>query len=166
MEKKLLLVRHGKSSWEHPGLADHERPLLKKGIERTRRVGEFLFDRGIKPDLVVSSHAVRAFETAKILAGMLNYPVHKIQVESNIYHRGADGLFDMTMALPNDKEVVMLVGHNPAMTQFANEFLEQKLDYLPTTGVVCVQIGSGKWEELAVADRQVEFLVTPKMLET
>ena len=166
MAKKLLLVRHGKSSWKHPGLADHERPLLKTGIERTARVGKFLLDNGIKPGLIVSSHAVRAFETARILGGVLGYPAHDILIESNIYYYGSDGLFDLAMALPNDKEVAMLVGHNPAMTQLANMFLEQKLDYLPTTGVVCVSIGTDKWEELPMADRQVDFLITPKMLET
>jgi phosphohistidine phosphatase len=166
MAKTLLMVRHGKSSWKHSGQADHERPLLKTGIERTDRMGQFLLSKGILPDLVVSSHAVRAFETAKILAGVLGYPIHEIQIERNIYYFGSDGLFDLAMALPDDKEVVMLVGHNPAMTQLANVFLEQKLDYLPTTGMVSVRIDADKWEELPVADNQVAFLATPKMLET
>jgi phosphohistidine phosphatase len=75
-------------------------------------------------------------------------------------------LSDIAMALPDEKDVVMLVGHNPAMTQFANDFLEEKLDYLPTTGVVCVRIEAEKWEDLPMAASKVLFFVTPKMLET
>lgn len=147
-------------------MSDHERPLLKTGIERTGQIGEFLLNQGIKPDLIISSHAVRAFETAKILAGRLDYPIHEIQIEQNIYYYASDGLFDIALALPDEKDVVMLVGHNPAMTQFANVFLGEKLDYLPTTGVVCVDVEAEKWEELPVADHKVLFLITPKMLET
>jgi phosphohistidine phosphatase len=66
MSKTLLMIRHGKSSWDAPGLSDHERPLLKLGIERTKRMAHFLSEKRVVPDLIISSHAVRAFETAKV----------------------------------------------------------------------------------------------------
>lgn len=165
MSKTLILVRHAKSSWEDPAFRDHERPLLRTGVERTNRVARYLTDEGVSPDLIIASHAVRAYETAKILADKLGYPHHEIQIESNIYYHDAGGLMDLTLALPDAKHVVMLVGHNPAMTQYANMFLDEKLDYLPTTGVVSVSFDAGQWFQVPMAARQVNFYVTPKMLK-
>lgn len=165
MAKTLLLVRHGKSAWNKPGLSDHERPLLKVGIERTIRVARYLKEHAGCPDLIVSSHAVRAFETARLLAGELGYPGHEIQVESNLYFYGQDGLFDIATGLPDEKDAVMLVGHNPAMTQLANVFLTDKLDYLPTTGVVSIGFDAERWSEIPLASKTTNFLITPKMLE-
>lgn len=165
MSKTLILVRHAKSSWEDAFLRDYERPLLRTGIERTNRVAKYLTDRGVSPDLIIASHAVRAYETAKILAKRFGYPHHEILIESNIYYHDAGGLMDLTLALPDAKHVVMLVGHNPAMTQYANSFMDEKLDYLPTTGVVSVSFDAEQWIQVPMAARQLNFYVAPKMLK-
>jgi len=165
MSKTLLLVRHAKSSWDDPFLRDHERPLLNTGINRTAKVSKFLQAKKVHPDLIISSHAVRALETAKLLADGLNYPFHKILIESNIYYRDEEGLFEIALALPDQSEVVMMVGHNPAMTQFANMFLDTKLDYLPTTGVVCVNFNVDEWNKMPQADARLDFYITPKLLK-
>ncbi len=165
MSKTLLMVRHAKSSWDAPGLSDHERPLLKLGIDRTKRMANFLAEKGVVPDLIISSHAVRAFETAKLLARDLNFPINEIQIERNIYYHDADGLYSLAMALPDDKDVVMLVGHNPTMTQFANLFLENKIDYLPTTGIVSVSFDADHWNEVPMSRQLVNFVAAPKMLK-
>jgi phosphohistidine phosphatase len=165
MSKNLLMIRHGKSSWDAPGLSDHERPLLKLGIERTKRMAHFLSEKRVVPDLIISSHAVRAFETAKLLAKELGYPKSEIQIERNIYYHDAEGLYSLVMALPDDKDVVMLVGHNPTMTQFANFFLEEKIDYMPTTGIVSVSFDTEHWNELPMSPGRVNFLAAPKMLK-
>ncbi len=165
MSKTLLLTRHAKSSWEYSGLSDHERPLLVSGIERTRLVVEFLAGKSVNPDLIISSHAVRAFETACILAEGLNYPHHEILIESNIYYQDADDLYELAMALPDNKDVVMLVGHNPAMTQFANFFLDEKLDYMPTTGVVSIGFETEQWSQISMVPRTLHFCIFPGMLK-
>lgn len=165
MSKILFLVRHAKSSWDNSMLKDYERPLLNSGIERTGRVVQFLKSSAHRPDLIIASHAVRALETAKLLASGLDYPNHEILIESGIYYADADGLYDLVLALPDSKDAVMLVGHNPSMTQFANMFLDQKIDYLPTTGVACIGFESDDWAGIALAERRVIFFVTPKMLK-
>lgn len=166
MSKTLLLVRHAKSSWQEPGLSDDERPLLKSGIQRTKRVIKYLKEAGVKPDLVIASHAVRALETAKLLTEKLHYPSHKILIERNIYYHDAEGLYELVLALPDNKQEVMMVGHNPAMTQFVNMFLEEKLDYLPTTGIVSVSFDVEEWSQIPLATKTVNFFVTPKMLQS
>lgn len=165
MSKTLLLARHAKSSWDHAWLRDHERPLLQTGIERTKLVAEYLSANAAKPDLIVTSHAIRAFETAVILAEVLEYPQNEIMIESNIYYQDAEQLYDLAMGLPDDKDVVMMVGHNPAMTQFANMFLTDMLDYMPTTGVVCIGFETDHWSHLPTASTNLHFCISPKMLK-
>ncbi len=162
--KTLLLVRHAKSSWKEPGLQDFERPLLEKGKSRTEKVAIYLRERKVFPDLIVSSHAVRAFETAKIFAEVLGYPHHEIQVDGQVYFSGATGLQQVAFGLPDGKNTVIMVGHNPAITQFANEFLENKIDYMPTSAVVSISFDTAEWKEIPLASKKINFVVYPKML--
>ena len=79
--KELFIVRHAKSSWDYPDLSDHERPLLEKGKKRTRKMIAFLQSKGVKPDLVLTSSALRARETAGYLAVGLGLTKEDIQIE-------------------------------------------------------------------------------------
>jgi phosphohistidine phosphatase len=162
--KTIYLVRHGKSSWENMNYQDYERPLLKKGINRTRKIAGFLSEKKASPDLIISSHAVRAYETAKLLAEKLNYPVETIQIDENLYSLGQKAMEIILLGLDDSLNEVMLVGHNPDMTNFANQFLSRKIDYLPTTGVVCVQFKTNKWNEVFIVPREISFVITPKAL--
>jgi phosphohistidine phosphatase len=163
--KTLYLVRHAKSSWDDITIEDYERPLLNKGINRTLRVARFLISKRIIPDLIVSSHAVRAFETANILAEKLGYPKHEILIEGQLYFSGPEAIHNVVFGLPDDKKEVMLVGHNPDMTKLANEFLYDKIDYLPTTGVVSVSFETEKWEEVFLVPRVINFVISPKSVK-
>lgn len=127
-------------------------------------MARFLSERNISPDLIISSHATRAFETAVILAEPLDYHRHEILIESKIYHNTAEDLYNLVFALPDDKDSVMIVGHNPAITQLLNKFLHAKADYLPTGAVARVVIQTGKWEELPLADKEIDFVMHPAIL--
>jgi phosphohistidine phosphatase len=162
--KTLLIVRHGKSAWDNPELKDHDRTLLPKGIARTKKVGNYLADKKNKPDLIVTSSAIRALETSKILAAKLNYPIEQIRIESDIYHQGSKYLMELLYGLPNDVNSVMLVGHNPTFTHFANKFLDEPIDALPTTGAVSISFATEKWEEINIATKNTNFVVAPRML--
>jgi phosphohistidine phosphatase len=162
--KTLYLVRHAKSSWDDMSAEDYERVLLPKGINRTTQVAKYLLSKKVVPDLIVSSQAVRAIETARILARKLNYPNHEIQIEPLLYFSGSQAMYHVVFGLPNAKNEVMLVGHNPDMTQFANVFLHEKIDYLPTTGVVSISFKTDRWEEIMMAEREVNFVITPKSI--
>lgn len=163
--KTVYIVRHAKSSWDFPHLSDHERPLLEKGKKRTRLINDFLIKNKISADLIVSSHAVRAHETAKIIARAIDYPQDAIRIDRMIYHSNADRLIDQFYDLSNDFESVMLVGHNPTLTNFANHYLEEKIEWLPTSGVVCIEFDTDKWEDISMAKYRTIFTVYPKMLK-
>lgn len=163
--KTLYIVRHAKSSWDYPELPDYERPLLEKGKKRTKLVAGYLEENNIWIDRIISSHAVRAFETAKIIAAEISYPEDEIRIFEDIYFGDVDKLFDHLFKLPEEIQSVMLVGHNPTFTYFANSFLKKEIEWLPTSGIVCIEFKTDKWEKLHNAKKTVKFVITPGMLK-
>ncbi|MBN2172558.1 MAG: phosphohistidine phosphatase SixA [Bacteroidales bacterium] len=163
--KILYIVRHAKSSWDHPGLSDHERPLLEKGKKRTKKVIDFLLEKNIQVDLIISSYAVRAFETATIIAKALKYPEEQIQKSTNIYHGDVDNLFNHFYDLSDNVKSLMLVGHNPTFTNFANYFMDEKIDWLATSGIVCIEFKTDSWENILQAEKKTKFVITPKKMD-
>jgi len=160
--KTLYIVRHAKSSWDHPELDDSQRPLTEKGIKRTQLVINYLLANNVHVDLVLSSHAVRAHETAKIIANSLQYPKDKIVISEDIYFGSPDSFFDVLYGQENGVDSLMMVGHNPGFTYFANYFLEQKIDNLPTSGIVGITFDTNSWENIANSGRRVKFVISPK----
>jgi phosphohistidine phosphatase len=163
--KTLYLARHAKSSWETAGVADADRPVTPKGIKRTNRVVEYLKKRETIADLVVSSPAVRALETAKIVAAGLGYPEDRIRIDRRIYEGHYDRILDLIYETPDTVNVLMVFGHNPTITQVANLFLHPGIEIMPTTGVVCITFDTDSWEQIPVASAISEFFVSPKLLK-
>jgi len=162
MMKTLYLVRHAKSSWEHPGLSDAERPLMEKGILKSQDVIRYLKKRGVVPDKMISSPAVRAYETARIFAKGLGYPETGILVEPIIYEGYYDNILDIIYAADNNTGSLMLFGHNPTITNLANLFLHPGIEIMPTSSVVAIGFKTEKWEDIPGARTKFEFFVTPK----
>ncbi len=163
--KTLYIVRHAKSSWEQPSIGDHERPVLEKGVKRTKMVAKFLIEKKTRPDLIVSSDARRAYQTAVILAKKLGYPTEKISLSKMMYHAASQDVADIFYEIPENVNSLMLVGHNPTMTDFANQFLIEKTDWLPTSGVVSVSFDAAEWNKIFEVKPVVNFVVYPKMLK-
>ncbi len=162
--KSLFIVRHAKSSWEFSELSDEERPLLEKGRKRTKKIVKFLTGHDTHLDLILSSHAVRAYETARIIAHGLGYPDNKIELRNGIYHADTDELLDQLFGIDDQFKSVMIVGHNPGFTRFANYFLNGEIDWLPTSGVVRIDFDTDKWHEIMDAAYSTGFIVFPGML--
>lgn len=163
--KTLYIVRHGKSSWEDPSLTDHDRPLLSTGIKKTKRIAKFLENKKIKPDLFLSSSAKRAYKTAEIIAEEIGYPTDKIKKESNLYHASPDEIFSELFALPDEIDSVMIFGHNPTFTYFANHFLSPTIENLPTSGTVSISFDCNAWNNISKSKFHVNFVVFPRMLK-
>lgn len=163
--KTLYIVRHAKSSWDHDDLSDHDRPLMQKGVKKTARISKYLMEMDTKVDLVISSSAVRAFETAKLIASVIAYPIEKIQIEKSLYHSDNEQIFELIYAVDNQIDSLMIFGHNPTFTSFANQFMIDKIDWMPTSGVVGVNFDTDKWEDIMISPKQIKFIVFPKMLK-
>lgn len=143
--KTLTIVRHAKSSWDNPGLSDRERPLNKRGERDAPKMGKRMHDAGIRPSLIVSSPAVRAWTTARIVAGELGYPLEFLQREKDLYLASLDRILDVIVAQDNGFNNLMIVGHNPGLTDFVNYLRPGLTSNLPTTGVVSVSIERDDW---------------------
>ncbi|GAB4327044.1 MAG: phosphohistidine phosphatase SixA [Bacteroidales bacterium] len=162
--KTIYLVRHAKSSWEQPGLPDIQRPLLEKGKKKTRFVIDFLKRSHIRPDLIISSHAVRARETAKLLAMGMDYPQDEIMISQNIYYDSADQFYHLFYDLNEDVTSVMIVGHNPAITAFVNLISDREIEMMPTSAIAAVRLDISDWTLIGGARGKLIFYETPGSL--
>lgn len=157
-------MRHAKSSWKDAQLNDMERPLLQKGLERTRLIISYLRENGFNPEYVLTSPAVRALETARIMAHAFDIGEKNFREEKNIYSANENSYYDLCFDLPKKISHLLIVGHNPALTGFVNFFLNPRIDYLPTSGIVSIEFDSEKWEEVPVSSYRVRFMIFPKMM--
>lgn len=148
--KRLFLVRHAKSSWADPKLADFDRPLNDRGERVAPVMGKRLRERNIHPDLMISSPAVRALATCKIIADKLGFASRQIRIERELYHASDEQILGAVKRLPdrNDtEEIVFLFGHNPGLTEFANRLSTASIENIPTCGVVECALEVHTWAE-------------------
>lgn len=141
--KTLLLLRHAKSSWKDTSLADHDRPLNKRGKRDAPRMGELLRDEGLIPGLIVSSTAKRARRTAKRAAKGSGYS-GEVQLSETLYHAGPEEFIQVLRDLPEKYESVMLVGHNPGLEEFL-EGLTGAYRRLPTAALAQIHLEISGW---------------------
>jgi phosphohistidine phosphatase len=166
--KSLLLLRHAKSSWKEPSLADHDRPLAPRGRRAARRIAGHLSEQGIEPGLVLCSSARRARETLARIESALGSEVD-VRIDDDLYGASARELMELVRSLPDALKSVMLIGHNPAMAGLALDLagrgsdlgrLEQKF---PTAALATLQF-AGSWRELKDGGAELVGFVTPKEL--
>ena len=145
--KTLFLIRHAKSSWDDPALPDMDRPLNDRGRRDAPKMGERLAKRDVKPDLILSSPAMRALKTAEIIAKKLDYRRKDIVVDDRLYAVGADDLLDVIHKLDDKLERVMLFGHNPELTELAHR-LSNKITHIPTCAVAEFTFDAKSWSKI------------------
>ena len=143
--KTLTIVRHAKSSWDDPGLRDRDRPLNKRGERDAPDMGRRIHRAGIRPSLIVSSPAVRAWTTAKAVAQAIGYPLEFLQREDDLYLASVNRILDVLVAQDNGFNNLMLVGHNPGLTEFVNYLSPGLTSNLPTAGVVSFDFDRDDW---------------------
>ena len=164
--KTLTLLRHAKSSWKDTSLGDRDRPLNKRGERDAPRMGRRIDAAGIRPSLIVSSPAVRAWRTAKIVARTIDYPTEFLQRENGLYLASLDELLDVVMQQEEGFNNLMVVGHNPGLTDFAN-FLQPGLtNNLPTAGVVSVTIDQDSWNLYEQPKTELVYHDWPKKVDS
>ncbi|MHB1400550.1 MAG: SixA phosphatase family protein [Trichloromonadaceae bacterium] len=146
--KRLTLVRHGKSSWKDPEVADFGRPLNKRGERDAPRMGERLAQRGLRPDLLLSSPAKRTRQTAEALAEKLQLAPEQLRFDGEIYEAEPSGLLEVIRGLEEAWGHVLLVGHNPGLTELGNLLADCGLDNLPTCGLLVIDFDLPSWQQV------------------
>lgn len=162
--KRLTLVRHAKSSWQNAALADIDRPLNGRGKRDAPRMGEYLASQGVVPDIILSSPARRARKTAKLLAGKLPDAVDRILFDPALYEADAEVLLERIRALDESWHHVMLVGHNPGLTDVANLFTASAIDNLPTCAALVADLDIATWRKAAAGCGRTVFCAIPREL--
>jgi phosphohistidine phosphatase len=141
--KTLLVLRHAKSSWKNTNLADHERPLNKRGKLDAPRMGKLLAEKELTPDLIITSSAERALATAETVALHCGYE-QEIIVSRQLYHGDPDDYLDVLREKGESHERVMVVGHNPGMESLVED-LTGSHERMSTAALVQIQLPIDSW---------------------
>lgn len=161
--KRLTLVRHAKSSWDDVTLADRDRVLSGRGERDAPYMGARLKERRERPSLIITSPAVRALGTARILAQQIGYPLEFLQTEHDLYLANVRTLLNVIAEQDDRCASLMLIGHNPGLTELANELVgEPWLDNLPTCGVVALDFDAHSWSDLTGESASLAYFDYPK----
>lgn len=162
--KTLLLMRHAKSSWDQPELPDHERPLNKRGLRDAPRMGKLLLKNKLTPELILSSSAKRARDTASHVAQACQYDGEP-ELLDVLYETSAWNYIKTLHVLPNAYERVLIVGHNPVLEALLLT-LASTYRQMPTAAIAHLELPTQRWDVLREVDATVVNLWTPKTLSS
>jgi phosphohistidine phosphatase len=161
--KALYLIRHAKSSWDDIKLADFDRPLNQRGYKNAPFMGMILKEKGICPDLILSSPAKRAITTAEMIAQIIGYSLENIICEEKIYEANPYSLFQLIKNQEDKYSEIILVGHNPSLTVLANEVSKEiNIDNIPTTGIFTICWQTDTWQDIKLGEAKFLFFEYPK----
>ena len=155
--KHLYLLRHAKSSWKDSSLSDYERPLNKRGSANAPMMAQRFKKKHCKLDVIITSGALRAQTTASVFADILS--CHNLHVNDSIY--GASLLELLNLLHVNFKRYdhVMIVGHNPDLTELSNYLSNHYIENIPTCGMVALKFDAKKIRKHSL---QLQFFDYPK----
>jgi phosphohistidine phosphatase len=169
--RTLWLLRHAKSSWDHPELDDRDRPLAPRGMRAAALMREYIESEGIRPDLVLCSSALRTRETLAAVLPALGEDL-VVRIDPSLYTFDAGALIAVLRDLDDDDiGSVLFVGHNPAMEELAltlasrGDRLAEVKEKFPTGALVEIRFSGAPWSEIAADSGELVRFVTPRQLE-
>jgi phosphohistidine phosphatase len=158
--KTLFLLRHAKSSWKEADIADFDRPLNERGRRSAPFMGRLLKERGLSPDLIISSPAKRARKTAKLVKEAGEYAA-EIVFDDRIYEASPSTILYVAGEVDDSLDSVMLVGHNPGM-EGAVRVLTGQTEAMPTAGVAVIDLDIDAWKQIASGCGAVREILRPR----
>ncbi len=164
MSKTLIFMRHAKSDWSIPGQKDFDRTLNNRGLGDAPRMGRRLLEIGVKPDLVLSSPAIRAKTTAESVAEQLGYDIDSIVYEDEIYESSVRTLLKVVNDLDDKYNCVLIFGHNPTHTYLAEYLTKEAIGNIPTAGAVCINFEFDSWKLVSEATGKMQWFEYPKKM--
>lgn len=146
--KRLILIRHAKSSWKEPDLRDFDRPLNKRGKRDAPFMGKLLAEEKVLPDLIISSPAIRAFTTAKKIAEEIGYSKEAILTHKRLYESDTDDFVNVISEVDDAVNTLMIFSHNPGLTILSNFVSDKRIDNIPTCGIVHIDLKINHWKDI------------------
>jgi phosphohistidine phosphatase len=163
--KTVYLIRHAKSSWDYPGLADRERPLNSRGLRDAPFMAKLLCKKGVQPGAIFTSPAVRAMTTATFFKNELDVDAEDFFLRDELYESGAGEVVRFIAMLPEDLDTVLIFGHNPTFTNVANKFTANYIGNIPTCGIVCIAADVQRWPDFVPPKAAVSEFFSPKQFK-
>jgi phosphohistidine phosphatase len=168
----LLLLRHAKSSWEVPALADYDRPLAKRGQKNAPRMGAEIAALGLRPDLVLCSGAARTRQTLDLAQAAWGAPPPQVVYDDQIYMASPAALLKLLRALPDAPPRVMIVGHNPGLEELSEELVgsgdaaarELLASKFPTCALAVFTFDVSSWSDIGSGGGTLAHFLTPARL--
>lgn len=164
MKRELILLRHTKSSWKNLSLPDFDRPLKRDRMQDATNMGKALYKLGLRPDLIISSPALRTKQTSELFCDKLHYDFDKVFFDKRIYESSAEEILQVVRETDAEVKTLIIVGHNPSLTHFTNLFSPHAINEIPTTGVVWLQFTNADWEIYRTTPCQLLHFFTPKAM--
>lgn len=158
--KTLYLLRHAKSSWEQTGLADFDRPLNDRGRSAAPFMGEVMKLEGLGPEMILSSPAERARQTAELATKSAGLSA-EIKFKEKIYEASPQTLLQIAQSVDDRLNSVMIVGHNPGMEGFVR-LLTGHLEPMPTAALAVIDLEISGWEQMASGSGLLRKVIRPK----
>ncbi len=158
--KTLFILRHAKSSWENPDWADFERPLNSRGLDAARFIGALVYERSLSPQIIVSSPAKRAKQTAVLVKEIAEIP-KPIIFDERIYEASPLTLFNLIREFDEKYESVLIIGHNPGFENLVRMLTGETVS-MPTAALAKINLGIEKWSEIETDSNKLEILIRPK----
>lgn len=160
--KTLYLMRHAKSIWKDGSIKDFDRPLNKRGERDAPFMGKLMNKRGILLQEIISSPALRAFSTARLFCVGIEFPHQKVKVDNNLYASSSTEMLSVLKNLSENIESVLLIGHNPGLTDLFNYLSDLPIDNIPTCGIVELFFNKKSWQEIEFGSCRTGFFEYPK----
>jgi phosphohistidine phosphatase len=163
--KQIILVRHAKSDWDNSIPNDIDRPISDEGRYEAHLMAKRLLKKHIPVDAFISSPAKRAITTAAYFAEAYQAKEKEIIKMPELYHAYSFDFFEVINKLDNAINNVVLISHNPGITDFANRLTETRIDHMPTCSVFAVQALTDNWKDFQKQEKKFLFFEYPKMKE-
>lgn len=160
MPKNIFLIRHAEAE-SNNDISDFDRHLTQKGIKEASEISGKMHNRGLAPQLVLSSPATRALSTAKIFAENLSLDLNKIQLENTIYEASVTTLLSLINHLDNNYSTAALFGHNPGMSELLAYLSNGYLGAIPTSGIVMLEFDQDSWAAISEGSGHIKWYAYP-----
>ena len=160
---RLLLLRHAKSDWNHPGLRDHDRPLAPRGLRDAPRMGRYLREHGLVPAAALVSTARRARETAALALEAAGAAREALRLVPDLYGSSPDEIVEIVSEKGGGVSPLLVVAHNPGMEDLVARF-SGRYEHFPTAALAVVSVPAPDWSGLLPAAATLEALVRPREL--
>jgi len=161
--KKLIIIRHSKSSWKDLSLGDFHRPLNRRGKTDGPIMANFLSSKITSICFLHSSSSVRTFETSKFFIDRIKF--NKIKYDDSLYHSSSFSILNMIRNYSDNFSSVAIIAHNPGLTNLINELTNISIDNLPTTGLAEIDFNCLKWNNVSSKNSNLIEIKFPKQLK-